>query len=61
MDELKLIKLNRVLFFKKIAMYCAKLGLERSQKIVNLYEEAFPKNGSRRNSKITSGEKIQIV
>ena len=38
--------MNRVIFFKKIGKYCAKLGLGRSQKIVNIYEEMMSKIGS---------------
>jgi len=45
--------MNRVLFFKKISKYCAKLGLGRSQKIVNLYEETF--------SKISSGVRLEYI
>jgi FkbM family methyltransferase len=37
--------LNRVLFFKKIATYGAKVGLGKSQKFVNLYEEMLSKIG----------------
>jgi FkbM family methyltransferase len=45
--------MNRVLLFKKISKYCAKLGLGRSQKIVNLYEETF--------SKISSGVRLEYI
>ncbi len=34
-------EMNRVMIFKLIAKYVAKLGLGRSQKIVNLYENMF--------------------
>ena len=47
------VKLNRVLIFKKIAKYCSKLGLGRSQKMVNLYEETF--------SKINSGVRSEYI
>ena len=45
--------MDRVLLFKKISKYCAKLGLGRSQKIVNLYEETF--------SKISSGVRLEYI
>ena len=45
--------MNRVLIFKKIAKYCSKLGLGRSQKLVNLYEETF--------SKINSGVSSEYI
>ena len=49
-DQLKYIKnrgksteyeMNRVMMFKLIAKYVAKLGLGRSQKVVNLYESMY--------------------
>ncbi len=48
------------MFFKKIATYIAKLGLGRSQKIVNLYEEMLSKIGSGIRSEfvIIEGQKI---
>ena len=38
--------MNRVMIFKLIAKYIAKLGLGKSQKVVNLYEEILSKIGS---------------
>jgi FkbM family methyltransferase len=38
--------MNRIMLFKKFAGYGAKLGLGKSQKFVNLYEELLSKIGS---------------
>ena len=38
--------MNRVLIFKKIAKYCGKMGMGKSQKMLNLYEEILSKIGS---------------
>ena len=38
--------MNRVLIFKKIAKYCGKMGMGKSQKMINLYEEILSKIGS---------------
>ena len=48
------------MFFKKIAKYIAKLGLGRSQKIVNLYEEMLSKigNGIRSEYVEIDGQKL---
>jgi FkbM family methyltransferase len=48
------------MFFKKIATYVAKLGLGRSQKIVNLYEEILSKigNGIRTEYVEMDGQKL---
>ncbi len=45
--------MNRVLVFKKIAKYFAKLGLGRSKTMVNIYEETF--------SRINSGIREEYV
>ena len=38
--------MNRIILFKKFAGFGAKLGLGKSQKFVNLYEEMLSKIGS---------------
>jgi FkbM family methyltransferase len=52
--------MNRVMIFKLIAKYIAKLGLGKSQKVVNLYEEIFSKigNGIRSDFVIMDGQKL---
>lgn len=52
--------MNRVMIFKLIAKYIAKLGLGKSQKVVNLYEEILSKmgNGIRSDFIIMDGQKL---